>query len=588
VAGSAWYNEKNSGFGYMNKLSTFFLLAFILSLLAPSASAGNTEWQAGRKGWLLVKSSWSTSGRFDYGGGNTNEFSCDFRQDFEVEFVLEEREPDEAPHNEQAEEEEEVPPPLKTVTVRMLGMKAGDIYIDSYAGSAASFDEEKEEYVRGPLFPVGYDPDGWIKVSGLFENGVYGEENTLRVTCAAHNVCLSNPGLTDTIIRPFASFTFLVKSADLFGTGYAEHVETASHESDGAVAGTRLAWKKIARFHFFIKEWCRNAGFVEERDYEYADTGKFDGWYDRETKQINVNNSLRLAPRFVVNAVVARETVHRQYDRAGWVKGKVLSFEEVYGAVKTHIDYFKNCKPQEMPEGVAGPLVEPYDGMTRGESGKTRSRRDIYLDLALKYGYRLREGFAVTPAAHVEAGVYSYLRGAAEDAAGAGEYKKCEFTPYGVSFDVPAPWPGTKAQTLIYDDLYAGGTETAFLGPRDSTSGYGCSALVFAVIPRKGRTLDAYTRDVIRSRSPKGAVILSDEPTEVSSMKAREIVLTHETNRPAMALEKTTVTAKTIFAIAEGKDYFYDVLYVSSGDDFDAYLPAYRKAKETLLTGDPP
>jgi len=159
-------------------------------------------------------------------------------------------------------------------------------------------------------------------------------------------------------------------------------------------------------------------------------------------------------------------------------------------------------------------------------------------------------------------------------------YKLFELNEPKVSFKVPSNWLQGKKRSLEYD-IYAGGTEINFIGPIESSSNSGYTGLIIRIVP-KGMTLNRYFKQLLASRGGAKTKVRSRKNIKVNGMNAKEAIITYDTFRPSWTIESKKVVSKMIVMVIEGEDNFYDITYGSSKTDYDLYIEAFNKIKETI------
>ena len=155
------------------------------------------------------------------------------------------------------------------------------------------------------------------------------------------------------------------------------------------------------------------------------------------------------------------------------------------------------------------------------------------------------------------------------------------------SFEYPSEWKMKLRQYKM--DLYNNGIIITIIGPPESKTGIGYTALNLWVISTKERTgkistLDEYVEKSLKQNSIGPYKVLSNIESQMADLHARELTILYETYRPSRLPRKaqTLVISIKKWIIVEKGDYFYDLLFVSSADDYPKYIEEYEHAKKTF------
>jgi len=158
---------------------------------------------------------------------------------------------------------------------------------------------------------------------------------------------------------------------------------------------------------------------------------------------------------------------------------------------------------------------------------------------------------------------------------------------FGFSFEYPSEW---EMKLRPYQmDLYDNGIIITIIGAPESKTSIGYTALNFEVIStkesnRRLSTLDEYVKKSLKENSIGPYNILSNTESQMAELPARELAILYETYRPSRLPRKaqTLVISIKKWIIIEKGDYFFELLFVSSADDYPKYIEEYEHTKKTV------
>ncbi len=160
-------------------------------------------------------------------------------------------------------------------------------------------------------------------------------------------------------------------------------------------------------------------------------------------------------------------------------------------------------------------------------------------------------------------------------------------------FDFTAMVPQTWTLYEHYDEdrVFGHVVRYIFVGPPESVSGVGFTAIEFRFVPTVAMggsiaTLDAYVSEtLVQKNRIDGSVV--DQPADAPflGLTGKETTIAYPTQRPVVGtVDNPPVDVTTIkkWICIERNGYFVEVSIHSSSNDIDLYQPVYDQAKNSM------
>jgi len=173
-----------------------------------------------------------------------------------------------------------------------------------------------------------------------------------------------------------------------------------------------------------------------------------------------------------------------------------------------------------------------------------------------------------------------------DDVTGISGYSTFNEQTTDISFKVPANWE-QKDQFSLNGIDYTGGSAVVWRGPRNSVTGAGYTALILFIVPVTAggtatSTLENYA-DVLKENRILGEGEATDDiDTELGGEAAIETSIVYINPAELEYLGTSATNRQESWIVIQKGDYYIDIRYSAVDADYDTYLEAYTKAKETF------
>lgn len=171
---------------------------------------------------------------------------------------------------------------------------------------------------------------------------------------------------------------------------------------------------------------------------------------------------------------------------------------------------------------------------------------------------------------------------APEVVVGISGYRTLTSTNPAFSVEVPSNWEEDRME--LTEGIYSGGWMVTLRGPADTSTDLGFTAMTITVIPVSGSTatLSQLSQSLIADRAVASGATSTDSETTLAGQAAREATLSDEDLRLQDFEVLDSLKTQSIW-ISTPKDNFYvDIRYYATQVDYDTYLEAYSRAKESF------